>query len=1144
MLRLIKLVIVIFIASSLNLHSSEISIPKEGWGINRGGGKGAQLAFDKTPAGGVALKVKALDEKNSTVVFPVEELRKQRKNWPDTFSGLSGYFWGTGKYTNVQIIFFTEEGKFSASVKYDHVGWKKKYISILLNRHDRNAKFSPSSVQKIIFRSYIKNESKEIGFGDLTWEEAGQVLRKASYGRTGVTRKCTAAPVIDGNLQDMGWESVPGITLKNCAGGRGNLPSRNTWFKTCFDNKYFYLSASCFFEKGTKLKCNYKDHDSRNLYKEESIEIFIYPDIDPRLYYHFILSPTNVKAEAANVFDQIDDRIRRQSEWNGKWLSGTKIYDDHWDVEVAIPWETLDSKDVPGIVQFQFMRTDNTGKTKEHPLWSPVRSRPWHGFGTLALLDKEQAILNIDFQQLKRRDNGEFEIEGSVNSSQRSGKVDFEIFFSDPYQPTQKFMHSIELVGEKTPFSTIIKPRALVNGFHQVVIFGKGENHNMPAGCNMFPFSQTILGNVAFDDPVFLPAVKDCKWLEGEFILKDREVISISADASERTLKTAMYLAEKLYGFSGINFEVVKGSKGRISLVVDKAKVASKTIDSDEAYYLSINPDCTTLTGEGEAGLYYAVRTLLQLCAAPKKSVKSIPCVEIKDWPTLPVRIFHATFRGNKKSRNGTKGYELAKMKDMIERHIAGAKYNTMPMAFLGTNINFPSFPDVHHPDKFTVEDIRELADFAREHFVDPAPAVSWGSHTAMVSIFPEMRDKDSRNHSHIDFAHPDKFEVTKKLFGDLIEAFGKPLKYFHTRNDELWKSMTKDDFMYKGKSRQDWFYQHLTEEHKIITSYGLRMAMFSDMLEPKHNGGKPLYLCKVADRLPRDIIISSWSHPPVEFAKKGFDTWREGNGFTADYRPLKASTKGFGYLGYNNIDTLFNYSDNNRWLFYGWHSAMQAANYAWNKEEKGVLPMPDWTMRYMPNLVGTFSKVSNPKASGRYQVVELKADEKIKEGYSFTGQKDIGNIPMQLAPVMVTPEKNISIAFEKAQNIAGIFVLNNVIRGDSTAVKRLKKLARTSVPYGIIIGWYKLLYSDGTEAQYPVRLGRTISFYSGIDPRSRFVKEARAVYAVAPDYSKGFTQFEFVNPEPEKAVKGINIICQNEDAPILVAALTLQFSK
>ena len=1144
MLHKLMLILSAVFLGTFVAHASKLIIPKDGLGVNKRGGKGVVLTYENAPDGSRAVKAEFLGDKFANVVFLPAELKKQCKSWPDKFSGLSGYFWGNGKYARMRIVFLTESGQFSTTIKLNHKGWKKIYIHSLLNRKNRSAVLVPNSIRLIFFTIY-KKESREAGFGALTWEKPGQVLTKAEYGRVSTIRPCATAPVLDGNLDDPAWKALPATELKSCAGGRGNLPSRVTWMKTTYDKDNFYLAARCSFKKGVKLKATYKDHDSRSLYKEEDVEVFLYPGVDPRLYYQFILSPINTRSEAANIFNQIEDRVCWKRDWNGKWVSKTKIYDDHWDVEIAIPWKTIGASVPPEIAQFQFMRSDRTGKKTEHPLWSPVRSRPWHGFGLLQLLAEKQPLLNVNIQKLKRLDSGEIEIDGLVSGDAPLDKTKFKVFFSDPHQPTQAFEKTIDVKSKKGSFNFKIKPRALVNGFHQIVVLALSGAPGKPAGCNMFPFSQTILGNVAFEDPVLLPVPKECKWGKDKFTPLSTDFISIPSNASARTLKTAKYLAKKLYGLFGIRFEVKKGDNGRIKLSVNEKEVASKTIKSKEAYCLSVDSKGMTITGEGEAGLYYGVRTLLQLTSSPKFPEKTIHSVKIKDWPTFSNRIYHAFFSSmGKKVGKMTKGYELAQMKDMIERYLAGSKYNTMPITFSGTNVNLPSFPKLHSPSKFTAKDIRELADFAREHFVMPVPSITWGSHCPLAKCFTDLKDKDPRNRSHIDFAHPTKHEITKKLINDLVEAFGKPLKYFHTRNDELWKRMTKDDFMYKGKSRQDWFYEHLMQEHEIITAHGLRMVMFSDMIEPKHNGGGPLFLSKVADRLPRDIIISSWSVQPVEFAKKGFDTWREDNGFTADYRTVASSTKGFGTLGYNNVDTLFNFSDNNRWLFYSWHTSIQAANYAWNRNEKGSLPMPDWTMRYMPNLMGTYSRESNPEASGIFVPVSLESDQKLRKKYSLSGKKKVGNIPMTLGAVMVTPNKPLRLTLKKEQKLASVFVLDNVTRGDGEAIKRLKKLSRQAIPNGLIIGYYRMLYADGSQSERPVRLGRTISFVSGINARSRFIKEARAVYPIKPDFSQGLTQFEWINPKPAKTVKEIEIVSLNKDAPILFAGITLQKAK
>ena len=58
-----------------------------------------------------------------------------------------------------------------------------------------------------------------------------------------------------------------------------------------------------------------------------------------------------------------------------------------------------------------------------------------------------------------------------------------------------------------------------------------------------------------------------------------------------------------------------------------------------EDYQLSVGSDTIACRGFGPAGRFYAVQTLCQLIRANRRGTQ-IPCVEIRDWPSLRWRCF------------------------------------------------------------------------------------------------------------------------------------------------------------------------------------------------------------------------------------------------------------------------------------------------------------------------------------------------------------------------------------------------------------------------------------------------------------------------------------------------------------------------
>ncbi|MCF6177251.1 MAG: hypothetical protein L3J71_15955 [Victivallaceae bacterium] len=331
----------------------------------------------------------------------------------------------------------------------------------------------------------------------------------------------------------------------------------------------------------------------------------------------------------------------------------------------------------------------------------------------------------------------------------------------------------------------------------------------------------------------------------------------------------------------------------------------------------------------------------------------------------------------------------------------------------------------------------------------------------------------------------------------------------------------------------------------KIINKLGLKMVMFDDMLLQKHNGEAPFNLYKIAEKLPRDIVMMSWSDSNEPMYKLGFkQCWRIDNGFSADFRKPFPQTTGFGTIKYPFIDSMFNHTPDVKWLKFCFQTQLQCANYAWNREARGVLPMTEWTLQNMPNLMGTYNTQPNPSAGNKLTQIDIFRDEKIAAKLKLKTQAEIGSIPMKIGAVEITPDKVYKIELPTADNISSVYILGNCDVKNKADISQLRKQAKLGLPYGMIVAKYIFNYADGTKTEMPIRLGRSISLLQFTDPQTRYIKESRAVYPLVTDQQIALNQFELINPYPERPVVSIEIESTNKLAPVLLVAVTIRNTK
>ncbi len=1127
-----------------------IRMPASGWHVNNFKNRDCGTEFETlaAPDGSDAIRVKFFGDKASNLVMPPPAVIAQRDSWPETFTGLKGYWWNNGNTNAANISLRTDAGQWNAQIILDHSGWKVVEIRSVVNYQDKHAAFDPRKTASLFINS--PRAGSEFAVGALYWEPEGALMQPLDIGNAALMLRAAMPPEIDGQLGDETWTSAAALPLAYYAHNLPGKPAAHNRVKVAYDRENIYIAAWMPLAPGTTLKATLKE-DNVELWDEEDFEFFLYPAFEPQQYYQFIVNPLGARANIARVFDQVEDRIvLKFKHWTPVWRARTAVHAGAWTVEAAVPWSTIGAAGIPPLVQFQAMRGDHSGDAPSYPVWSPVLRRPTEGFGILAPAGAAAPALQVQALTMKRLDDNLVGLSCFLEAPLKIGAVDLEAWYTAPGCPAARVAGNFAVDTPAGPIHWVFDGGTPVSGLHQAALKVTPADTNLAVTCAIYSFNQMLPSRFKFADVVFNPEPKKLAWGEGAFELKKDHRISVPADAAPRTLKTAAYLAQRLHGLYGFRLEVEPGGAGAITLAVNADAVKARGgAAGPEAYLLDVAPAGISITGAGEAGLYYGVVTLMQAASAPKQPGMPIPAFAIVDYPTYPKRIAntYTMFHEKKDIGDGLGGFDLDKLKNWIERYVAGSKYNLLCLSW-GDQVNYASLPELHHPRNFTPAEIAGLYEFAREHFLDAFPGVLFGAHApAFTHHFPDLIE-EKYGVQQMDATNPRVYEIMARVYRDLLDMAGGHPKYFQTFNDEWWhKSRTRADAVYKGQTRQNMFYKFLMAEYNLLKEREVRMIMFTDMLHPKHNGGPPFNLSAVAEKLPRDIVLATWSESNEYFDQLGFkELWRIDNGFSAHARKSWQGDTGFGRIQYGSGD-LFNQTDQQRTLYYAFHTALQAANYAWNRDEKGTLPMAEWTMQFMPSLMGVYSMQPNPDAGAGLTPLNLPGAAPAVADVSIESIKAVGGIPVRPGAVTIATNAPLSMRFDPGTRISSLYTLNNIAPRDPAAVRALHELYRKKPdarPYGLIVGHYRLTYWDGTAAEMPLRLGRDIALLRHTPAESRYVRNCRAVYPLNTEQTLALNQFEWVNPRPDLDVRLLEIESVYDFAPMLVAGITCRNTK
>lgn len=183
-----------------------------------------------------------------------------------------------------------------------------------------------SSLLVLLICSSIQAQEKTTQIGGAAYQEKYQhPIRK------------TSQPIkIDGDLSDVAWQGLE--VSKNFAPHwpQDNVPlKRDTEVRMTFDDQFLYVAALC--RDSTNKHVIQSLKRDGDYWSSDAFGLVLDPINERTNGFFFGVSVANAQFEDLLAF-QSDDMT---GSWDNKWYSQTKIYDNYWTVEMAIPFKTL-----------------------------------------------------------------------------------------------------------------------------------------------------------------------------------------------------------------------------------------------------------------------------------------------------------------------------------------------------------------------------------------------------------------------------------------------------------------------------------------------------------------------------------------------------------------------------------------------------------------------------------------------------------------------------------------------------------------------------------------------------------------------------------------------------------------------------------
>jgi len=249
-----------------------------------------------------------------------------------------------------------------------------------------------------------------------------------------------------------------------------------------------------------------------------------------------------------------------------------------------------------------------------------------------------------------------------------------------------------------------------------------------------------------------------------------------------------------------------------IQAALQKAGLKCDAEIGAEGYVLSISPDQIIVAANTATGVFYGVQTLKQLIRDHDEN-KAIPCLKIRDYPSLRIRgVLDDISRGPLPTMDYFKS---------CIRRFAELKINTLTY-YTEHVVRTKSHPEFAPPDALTLEQIKELSDYARQHHIELVGCFQSFGHFEKILEHPRYEHLGEMN-SLLTPANAESYQLLSDIYQELSQVYPSP--EFCVLCDEVWalgkgasEAMVKQlGFAKVYSDHVNWIRDELAKHHRRI---------------------------------------------------------------------------------------------------------------------------------------------------------------------------------------------------------------------------------------------------------------------------------------------------------------------------------------
>lgn len=278
---------------------------------------------------------------------------------------------------------------------------------------------------------------------------------------------------------------------------------------------------------------------------------------------------------------------------------------------------------------------------------------------------------------------------------------------------------------------------------------------------------------------------------------------------------------------------------------VDFDKLNKSKNKIEQGYILVSGKSRIYIEADSPQGLYYGIQTLIQLlnCSQNKLSLNEATII---DYPSLLIRgVSDDISRGQAPT--------IENLKKFVEE-LSCFKINHYYLVYMQDMFKFKNHPEIGKDrGAYSKEDIIELVNFAKQHFVDVIPIFQTIGHWDNILYHPDYwKYGEFPASNSLNIANGEIYDLLDEMISELSESFKS--EYFHIAADESWdvgKGASKNYVKEVGIGQA--YLKHYKKIYDIVKKHGYKKILIYHDILYKYR--------EVLEGLPKDMILMYWRY-------------------------------------------------------------------------------------------------------------------------------------------------------------------------------------------------------------------------------------------------------------------------------------------